>query len=110
MVLDYAKAKGHRRGENPAALKGNLEHLLPPLSMKVAHFDAVPRSEIPSFAAELLLRSSISAKALLWVTLCVCRTGDCIKMQWVDLDVDARIWTIPEGRSKAGREFPSPAQ
>jgi hypothetical protein len=40
-ILDFARAAGHRRGDNPAVWKGLLEHLLPPLSTKVKHHEAV---------------------------------------------------------------------
>jgi hypothetical protein len=40
-VLDWAKAHGHREGENPAAWKGNLKDLLPALATRVLRHQAV---------------------------------------------------------------------
>lgn len=108
MILDYAKAKGHRRGENPAVLKGNLEHLLPPLERAVKHFDAVPVTEIPLFAAELMARNSVSARALFWTLLNACRTGDTIEARFDEINMSAKLWELPEGRTKAGRAFRIP--
>jgi integrase len=107
-ILDYARAAGHRRGDNPAVWKGQLEHLLPPLSTKVKHHEAVAVDDIPSLAAELMVRTSVSAKALLFTLLTACRTGDCIGATWAEIDLDAKLWSMPEGRTKAGRPFRIP--
>jgi hypothetical protein len=45
-VLDAAKAKGHRSGDNPARWKGNLKHLLPERSHVVVHYKAIPFSAV----------------------------------------------------------------
>jgi hypothetical protein len=82
--------------------------LLPPLSTKVKHFEAVAVAEIPSFAAELMARTSVSAKALLFTLLTACRTGNCIGAKWNEIDLSAKLWSMPEGRTKAGRPFRIP--
>jgi hypothetical protein len=42
-VLDAAKARGLRTGENPAAWKGNLGHILPrPKKLAKGHLAAMP--------------------------------------------------------------------
>jgi integrase len=107
-VLDYARAMGHRNVDNPAVWKGQLEHLLPPLSTKVKHHEAVAVDDIPSLAAALGRRKSISAKALLFTLLTACRTGDCIGATWTEIDLEAKLWSMPEGRTKAGRPFRIP--
>ena len=47
-ILDWAKAMGHRTGENPARWRGRLENMLPKLSKvrKVKHHAALPYGEI----------------------------------------------------------------
>jgi integrase len=107
-VLDYARAMGHRNADNPAVWKGQLEHLLPPLSTKVKHFEAPPVADIPVLAAELGTRKSISAKALLFTLLTACRTGDCIGASWSEIDMESKLWSMGEGRTKAGRAFRIP--
>ena len=107
-ILDYARAAGYRSGDNPAAWKGQLEHLLSPLSTRVKHHEAVAVDDIPAFAAELMARRSVSAKALLFTLLTACRTGDTIGATWSEIDPDARLWSMPEGRTKAGRPFRIP--
>ena len=54
VVLDAAKAEGLREGENPAAWRGNLKHLLPKrLKLSRGHHKAMPYAEVPDFTAKL---------------------------------------------------------
>ena len=47
VVFDAAKAKGQRNGDNPAAMKGNLEALLPQRpTLQRGHHPAVPFKSI----------------------------------------------------------------
>ena len=52
-VLDSAKIRGCRNGENPARWKGHLDHLLPDRRQlaPVERFAALPYRDIPAFAA-----------------------------------------------------------
>src|SRR5262245_10531066 len=54
-VLGYARVRGWRSGENPAAWKDNLEHALPsPNKLHVIrHHPALDYRELPAFIAEL---------------------------------------------------------
>jgi hypothetical protein len=53
-VLDYAKAKGWRSGENPAMWRGHLEHLLPRRQkLQKLHNRAMAYRDIPEFIAGL---------------------------------------------------------
>ena len=53
-VLDAAKAKGFREGENPARWRGHLDHLLPrPSKLARGHHAAMPYDEVAAFVAEL---------------------------------------------------------
>lgn len=102
-IFDAAKAKGLRTGENPAALKGNLAHLLSKQKQKTVHMPALPYVDVPAFMAKLRLLQHISAKALEFTILTASRTGETIGAQWSEIDFDNQIWTIPEHRIKAGR-------
>ncbi len=109
-VLDWAAARGYRNGENPARWRGHLDKLLPARTKvaKVRHHPAMPYTELPSFMAELRDRSSVSARALEFAILTAARTGEVIGAQWSEIDLGARIWTIPAERMKAGREHRVP--
>ncbi len=101
-VLDVAKSKGFRSGENPvtAIREGKV---LPTVKAKVQHHDAMPWQEVPAFYAKLQTRSAMAAKALQFTILTACRTSEVLEMKWPEVDVDARIWTIPPERMKGGQ-------
>jgi integrase len=105
-VLDYAKAIGFRTGENPAAWKGNLAHALPARQkvQKVEHHASLPYAELPAFMVELRARPGRAARCLEWVISTACRTGEAIGATWPEIDEEARLWCIPAGRMKAGRD------
>jgi hypothetical protein len=64
-VLDAAKAKGVRSGENPARWRGHLNQLLPRRSkLQRGHHPAMPYDDVPAFIAELRTRTATSAAAL----------------------------------------------
>jgi integrase len=109
-VLDWAKVQGLRTGENPAQWRGHLDKLLPKASKvhKVAHFEAMPFTELPAFFPELLKRSTISAKALAFTILTAARSGETRNATLGEVDLKAGIWTVPEGRTKSGREHRVP--
>jgi hypothetical protein len=53
-VLDAAKAKGFRDGENPARWRDRLDHLLPrPSKLERRHHAAMPYEEIATFISEV---------------------------------------------------------
>lgn len=54
-ILDWARTKGLREGENPARLKGHIDHLLPPSrkSKRVKHHAFLPWEDAPAFYNEL---------------------------------------------------------
>jgi integrase len=109
-VLDWATARGYRQGENPARWRGHLENLLPARRKvrHVEHYAALPFPEIASFMAELRQQRGIAARALEFAILTSARTGEVIGAKWDEIDLDAKVWTVPGARMKAGREHRVP--
>lgn len=108
-VLDAAKAKGYRSGENPARWRGHLDHLLPkPQKLKRGHHAAMPYEGVPAFIAELRQREATAARALEFCVLTAARSGEVIGLRRSEVDFDKRIWIIPPARMKAGREHRVP--
>jgi integrase len=108
-VLDAAKVKGLRTGENPARWRGHLSHLLPKRSkLSRGHFAAMPYQEVPAFIARLRGSSSMAALALEFAILTAARTGEALGARWDEIDLDARLWTIPAERMKSRREHRVP--
>lgn len=107
-VLDYAKSMGYREGDNPAELKGNLEALLPQVKRKPKHQPSLPHTQIGAFMAELRKREATAARALEFAVLTATRSGEVLGATWDEIDLEAKVWTIPEGRMKAGQEHEVP--
>jgi integrase len=108
-VLNAAKAKGYRSGENPAAWRGHLENLLPK-RQKLArgHHAAMPYADIPAFLARLRKRDAVAALALEFTILTAARSGEALGARWPEIDFEAKVWTIPPERMKAAREHRVP--
>jgi integrase len=109
-VLDWAKARGYREGENPARWRGHLDKLLPNRRKvrRVRNDPAMPSAQLPAFMAELRGRSSVSARALEFAILTAARTGEVIGARWPEIDLQAGVWTVPATRMKAGKEHRVP--
>jgi integrase len=109
-VLDWAKVRGYRTGENPARWRGHLDHLLPAKSKvrKVEHHAALPYAQVGAFVASLHEQPGISAHALEFLILTATRTGETLGATWDEVDIGAKLWTIPAGRMKAGKEHRVP--
>jgi integrase len=104
-VLDAAKVKGWRAGENPARWRGHLAGELPaPAKVKrVAHRPALPWQQMAMFMGSLAQRQGMAAKAIRFTILTAARTGEVRGMRWREVDLEAKVWTIPGDRMKAGR-------
>jgi integrase len=102
-VLDWATVNGYRSGPNPAAWDGNLEHALPRPSRvrKVEHHAAIPWQEVGAFMAELRKREGMGARALEFAILTAARSGEVRLAQWDEIDLAAKLWTVPAARMKA---------
>jgi integrase len=107
-VLNWAKARGYRQGENPAAWRGHLDHLLPPPRKvrAINHHAALPYARLPNFIRELRQRDGIAARALEFTILTATRTGEVLGATWDEISGD--VWTIPKERMKSGREHRVP--
>lgn len=109
-VLDWATARGHRVGLNPARWKGHLDHLLPAPSkiMKSAHHKAVPVAKVGEFMQALRRQDGIGAQALEFVILTAARSGEVRGATWSEVDLATGTWIIPGSRMKAGKEHRVP--
>jgi integrase len=108
-VLDAAAAKGFRSGENPARWDGHLKHLLaPPKKLARGHHAAMAYADLPAFMGELRRREATAALALEFLILTAARSGEVIGAGWSEIDLKAKLWTVPAARMKAGREHRVP--
>ena len=105
-VLDAAKARKLREGENPAAWKGNLKHLLPkPSKLTRGHHAALPYAKAAEFMSRLRTLDTVAAKALEFTILTASRTTTAIEARWAEFDLETKVWTIPGMDLKTGRRM-----
>ena len=109
-ILNWAKVRGYREGENPARWKGHFDHLLPAKSKvrRVQHHAAMPYAELPGFMTALREQDGIGARALEFLVLTAARTGEVIGARWYEIDLKNKLWTVPAERMKAGKEHRVP--
>lgn len=104
-ILDLARVRGWRSGENPARWRGLLSEELPPPRrvQRVAHRPALPWQQMPAFWGALSEVEGMGAAALRFAILTAARTGEVRGMLWREVDLDAKLWTVPGHRMKARR-------
>jgi integrase len=110
-VLDYAKAKGVRQGDNPCSWRGCHEYRFPRRrTIDRGHHTALPYEQMPTFIKKLRQRQgrSTGALALEFTILTVARRSETLGMTWAELDWDKKLWVIPKERMKAGKEHTVP--
>jgi integrase len=108
-VLDAAKAHGHRVGDNPAAWRGHLAHLLPKRGkLARGHHAALPYADVPAFMERLRGVDTIAARALEFAVLTAGRSGEVYGARWSEIDMAGKVWVIPASRMKAAREHRVP--
>jgi integrase len=101
IVLDVAKSKGLRSGENPVTAIKDAQ-VLPKVKAKPKHHLAMRWQDVPAFYADLTSRNAMSARALRFTCLTGSRTNEVLGMRWPEIDFDERLWICPEERMKTG--------
>jgi integrase len=108
-VLDAARARGHRTGENPARWRGHIAEMLPARQrLSRGHHKALAYADVPAFIQALREREAVAALALEFTILTVARSGETIGATWEEVDLDKALWIVPASRMKAGREHRVP--
>ena len=79
-----------------------------PRLRQIEHHPALAYAELPGFMTELpcgmTWRPALSSSPVLTAS----RTGEVIGAKWDEIDLAAKVWTVPAGRMKAGREHRVP--
>jgi hypothetical protein len=86
-VLNAAKAKGYRQGENPAASRDHLENLLPKPDRPRGHYAAMPYDEVPEFLGRLRQHETVAALALEFAILTAARTSEVLGACWPEINL-----------------------
>lgn len=105
-VLDWARVRGYRSGENPARWRGHLDTLLqaPGKVQTIVHHPALPMDDLGAFMVELRKQEGMGARALEFAILTAARSGEVRGATWSEIDLKDATWTIPASRMKMKRE------
>jgi integrase len=101
VVLDWAYASGMRPTEAPMR---SVTRVLPRQPKKDGHFAAMPYDAVPAFMAHLHSRLSVPRLAEEFLILTTARSGEVRGAKWNEIDLEAKLWTIPASRMKVGKE------
>lgn len=109
-VLDWSRVKGFRSGDNPAAWRGNLDHLLsrPSKTKTVRNHPALPITDMGDFMCTLRAISTPAARCLEFVILTAARSGEARGATWGEIDFEKGVWAVPGERMKAKKEHRVP--
>ena len=104
-ILDAAKVRGLRTGDNPAQWKGNLAHALPSVARihQVENHEALPADFLPGVMTKLAAADGMAAKCLRFIALTAARASEATKATWAEIDLEGKGWTIPAARMKGGK-------
>ncbi|WP_313484998.1 tyrosine-type recombinase/integrase [Stutzerimonas kunmingensis] len=111
-VLDAAKARRLRDGDNPARWRGHLENLLGTAEKKKArkrqHFPAMKWQDVPGLMAKLALCETPAAVAARLLILTGARSHMVRFATWFEFDLAACVWLLPAERMKTRQLFAIP--
>ena len=96
--------------ENPAA-NGGLDAAIPALrNVKTVHHAAAPHAAVSGILARLMASSVAPSliACLRFLVLTACRNQEAREAAWTEIDLDAKIWTIPAERMKTRKEHRVP--
>lgn len=109
-IIDWAKVKKYRTGENPALWRGHLDKLLTERNkiQKVKHHPAMAYTDLPEYFQMLRKIETVAAKALAFAILTATRTSETRQARWSEIDLNNGVWIIPEERMKMEKEHRVP--
>ena len=115
-ILDAAKSRRLREGDNPARWRGHLDNLLSNSEKKKArqrqHFPAMHWRDLPKLMDKLAQNHGRDACAARLLILTGARSHMVRLAQWSEFDLAAGTWALPAERMKMRKPFviPLPAQ
>ncbi|MEO0920526.1 MAG: integrase arm-type DNA-binding domain-containing protein, partial [Pseudomonadota bacterium] len=108
-VFEYARTVPECRFDRVNPVDG-LKQALPSQKNAQAkeHHPSLPYPDLPGLMADLQAVDSMSSLALQFIILTACRSGEVRGARWSEIDLEARTWTVPGARMKAGKDHRVP--
>jgi len=108
LILNYAKTRGFREGENPARWRGHLNNVLSRTKLASVPLEAMPYAQLPAFMSLLEADDSRAARCLQFLILTGARTSEAMLARWDEIDYEQRLWSVPAERMKNGKPHEVP--
>lgn len=99
-VFAWAIDEGCREHDNPASVKALEVWIGNQKKAEAQNHPAIQQGDFPAWFAELRKREGMAAAALEFVVLCASRSGEVRGATWGEIDLKAKVWTIPAARMK----------
>lgn len=97
-VMGHARRLGWIKGDNPLVLDRIKEKLPRVAKRKAAHHPAMPLTVLPNFVRKLEAHGEDPMAALFrFLILAGTRCNEAAGARWSEIDMAARVWTIPGG-------------
>jgi integrase len=104
-ILEWAVAHGYAE-KNPVSAASVF---LPKQREAAEHHAAMPHAQVPAFITDLrALALAPGRLALEFLILTAARSGEVRGATWAEVELQAKLWTVPAERMKAGREHRVP--
>ena len=106
-VFKHSIAKGWR-SDDPAGEA--LTAAMPKNGRTVQHQRALPHGEVAAALATVAATNAYwsTKAAFAFVVHSACRSGEVRLAEWSEIDLEARVWTVPASRTKTEREHRVP--
>ncbi|BBP57100.1 integrase arm-type DNA-binding domain-containing protein [Pseudomonas sp. St316] len=111
-ILEAAKSRNLREGENPARWRGHLENLLSRAEKKKArkreHFEAMRWQDVPTLMTRLSTNNTPASFAARLLIMTGARAHMVRFARWDEFDLEAGTWSLPDERMKMRVAFVVP--
>ena len=107
-IFDWAIISGYREKANPATK--SVTAVLPKVRRQPEHHKSLPYAEVPMALRKIELSTALPVTRLCFrfLILTAVRSEEARGADWSEIDWDAATWTIPDERTKSGRQHRVP--
>lgn len=99
-VFAWAMDEGCRQHDNPASVKALEVWIGNQKKAEAQNHPAIQQGDLPTWFADLRQRDGMAARALEFAVLCASRSGEVRGATWGEIDLAAKVLTIPAARMK----------
>ncbi|GAB1362397.1 site-specific integrase [Rhodobacter sp.] len=99
-VFAWAMDEGCRQHDNPASVKALEVWIGNQKKAEAQNHPAIQQGDLPTWFADLRQRDGMAARALELAVLCASRSGEVRGATWGEIDLAAKVLTIPAARMK----------